>query len=325
VAAIAAGAAIAMRRSFVARERPPAEPRRRRQSRLADALDLSRGIPLGAPIPPPLPSGSLVDVPERGEMFFRHSGDLRAGTPVLLLHGWMASADLNWWAAFEGITAGHPVIAPDNRGHGRGIRSVFEFTLEDCADDAAALLRHLGVRRAIVVGYSMGGPIATLLWRRHPDLVAGLVLEATALQWREEWWERNRWKLMGLVGALLRYPTGRFVLARLLGGRREVPEALKPHRSWIDGEFRRSDPSDLADAGRALGNFDARPFGHEIDVPVAVVVTLDDSLVPTDKQRELARVTNAKVFEFAGDHDSAILQGPEFARVTLDAIAAVGP
>ncbi|MGH2735083.1 MAG: alpha/beta fold hydrolase [Actinomycetota bacterium] len=322
-AALAGGAAIALRRSFTAKEKPPEEPRRRRQSRLADALDPSRDIPLKAPVPPALPRGSLANVPERGEMFYRHAGDPTAGTPVLLLHGWMASADLNWWPVYEGLAAEHPLIAPDHRGHGRGIRSVFEFTLEDCAEDAAALLRHLGIARAVVVGYSMGGPIATLLWRRHPELVAGLVLEATALEWSSGRWERWRWNLMGLVGGLLRYPTGRLILARLIGGRTEVPEPLKPHRSWIDGEFRRNDPGDLAEAGRALGRYDARSFFEGVDTPIAVVVTTRDSLVPADKQRELARATNAKVFDFNGDHDSAIVQGPEFARVTLDAIEAV--
>ena len=54
------------------------------------------------------------------------------------------------------------------------------FRLADCADDAAALLDVLGIDQAIVVGYSMGGPIAQLLWHRHPEKVAGLVLCATS-------------------------------------------------------------------------------------------------------------------------------------------------
>ena len=53
--------------------------------------------------------------------------------------------------------------------------AVQPFRLEDCADDIAALLAALGVDRCIAVGYSMGGPIAQLLWQRHPHLVDGLV------------------------------------------------------------------------------------------------------------------------------------------------------
>ena len=41
--------------------------------------------------------------------------------------------------------------------------------LADCADDVAALVDELGVTKVIAAGYSMGGPVAQLLWRRHPD------------------------------------------------------------------------------------------------------------------------------------------------------------
>ena len=72
------------------------------------------------------------------------------------------------------------MLAIDHRGHGRGLRSPAPFRLVDCADDAAALLRTLGAGPVIAVGYSMGGPIASLLARSHPDRSSGLVLCATA-------------------------------------------------------------------------------------------------------------------------------------------------
>ena len=75
----------------------------------------------------------------------------------------------------------HRVVAPDHRSHGRGLRPDAPFSIDDCADDAAALLGTLGIDRAVAVGYSMGGSVALALARRHPDKVAGLVLAATAL------------------------------------------------------------------------------------------------------------------------------------------------
>jgi len=96
-----------------------------------------------------------------------------------------------------------------------------------------------------------------------------------------------------------------------------------PHRGWLDGEFRRGDPADLAEAGRALGRYDARPFARDIDVPTAVVLTTKNNLVDPRKQRALAAATRAKVFEFEGDHLAAMIKSEEFARVTLAAIAAV--
>ena len=124
--------------------------------------------------------GERIELAGRGTTFARIV-DGPAGAPtVVLLHGWIASGGLNWFTAFGPLSQRYRVIAPDMRGHGRGIRSRRRFRLADCADDVAALLDHLGAEPAIVVGYSMGGPIAQLLWRRHPDRVAGLVLCATS-------------------------------------------------------------------------------------------------------------------------------------------------
>ncbi len=76
--------------------------------------------------------------------------------PVLLLHGWTVSADLNFFAVYDELAARHRVIALDHRGHGRGMRPRTPFSLEDCADDAAALLgrarRRAGHRRRLLDG-----------------------------------------------------------------------------------------------------------------------------------------------------------------------------
>ena len=71
-----------------------------------------------------------------------------------------------------------------------GLRSRRVFRLADCADDCAATLVELGTGPVIVVGYSMGGPVAQLLWRRHRDLVVGLVLCATTAGFIPNRWSR---------------------------------------------------------------------------------------------------------------------------------------
>ena len=125
-------------------------------------------------------AGERIELAGRGTTFARVIDGPPGAPTVVLLHGWIASGGLNWFTAFGPLSQRYRVIAPDMRGHGRGIRSRRRFRLADCADDVAALLEHLGAEPAIVVGYSMGGPIAQLLWRRHPDRVAGLVLCATS-------------------------------------------------------------------------------------------------------------------------------------------------
>ena len=136
------------------------------------------------PVPPALPPGRVMNLPGRGEVFVRDSGGTSGSPAVLLLHGWTVSADLNFFAAYAGLAESYRVIALDLRGHGRGMRSIEPFSLEDCADDAAVLLEQLEAGRVIVVGYSMGGPVGLLLTRRHREQVAAVVMQATALEWR---------------------------------------------------------------------------------------------------------------------------------------------
>jgi 3-oxoadipate enol-lactonase len=285
-------------------------------------MDPYRHEPDAGYVAPPLPPAQIVPIPGRGEMFVRRGGR-PDGTPVLLLHGWMATADLNWFPLFAALGERHPIVALDLRGHGRAPRSPGMFTLEECADDAAAVLRALGIARAVVVGYSMGGPVALLLWHRHPNLVNGLVLEATALEWSTSRAERLQWRAIGMVGLLLRWPTGRIALLRAMGGVESLPRSLLTYRSWAEGEFRRNDPMEMAEAGRALAAFDARPFAASVDVPSAVVVTTRDRLVPPARQLALAEAIGATVFRIDEDHSAVALRPDEVAEITLLAIAAV--
>jgi pimeloyl-ACP methyl ester carboxylesterase len=247
----------------------------------------ARALP---PLPPPLPPGRLVDVPGRGELLVRELRAGPAGGPtILLLHGWLLCADLNWFALYAAFARHGRVLAIDIRGHGRGIRSGEPFRLEAAADDAAAVLDRLGAGPAVVVGYSMGGSVALLMSHRHPASVAGLVLQSTALQWREERHEQALWRLMGGLDWALRAGLARRLTRRYLAHAARANPALGPVLPWLEAEAFRGDPSALAEAGRALGRFDARPFAPLVDVPTAVVVSERDRLVSARRQNELAR------------------------------------
>ena len=129
---------------------------------------------------PFLPAGRRIELPRRGTTFVRELAGPPGAPTLLLLHGWVASGGMNWFQVFEPLAEHFRIIAPDLRGHARGVRTRRIFRLADCADDCAATLVELDAGPVIAVGYSMGGPIAQLLWRRHRDLVSGLVLCATA-------------------------------------------------------------------------------------------------------------------------------------------------
>ncbi len=103
-----------------------------------------------------------------------------AGYPVLLIHGFASSAAVNWvhpgWLKTLG-DAGFRVIALDNRGHGASDKphdpqAYFPAVM---AGDAVALLDHLGIADAHIMGYSMGARISAFIALAHPKRVRSLV------------------------------------------------------------------------------------------------------------------------------------------------------
>jgi 3-oxoadipate enol-lactonase len=274
--------------------------------------------PAWPPVPPiEMPPARTVRIPGRGEFFLRDTGG--EGSAVMLLHGWIASADLNWWAAYADLAeAGHRVLAIDHRGHGRGLRPLTPFRLVDCAADAAAVLRALDAAPAVVVGYSMGGAIAQLVARDHPDVVEGLVLSATAQHWQDPP-SRRTFRTMGALGLMLSLAPR----STLRAGLRRVRIHESEQTAWLESELMRHAARDIAEGGRELGRFDSRRWLGAVRVPVAVVVTTRDELVPVSKQRELAAAAGAQVFEAPIGHLEPGSRGGEYNPVLLRAIAAV--
>ena len=276
------------------------------------------------PEPPiELPPARTVHVKGRGEFFIRDSGllDPQAERPaVMLLHGWMATADLNWVGAYPDlIDAGYRVLAIDHRGHGRGLRPLAKFRLTDCAADAAGVLRTLGVAPATVVGYSMGGAIAQLVTRDHPDVVSGVILSGTAQHWQEPALRRY-WLAMGAMGlGLAVFPSHFWGVGIRRSG---IPES--PRTAWLESELMRHSARDVAEAGRELGRFDSRPWLKRLDVPSAVVLTSRDDLVPPKKQRQLAQALEAEIFDSPIRHIEVTTSGAKFNQPLLRALEAVG-
>jgi len=267
---------------------------------------------------PKMPQGYLSEVPGVGDLFYRDTGDPPGGSrgTILLLHGWMVPTDPHWFRTF-GIfyEQGYRVIALDARGHGRGLRQG-AFSLKGCAADAAALVRHLDCGPVLCVGYSMGGLIAQLLAKRHPQEVAGAVLAATASELREslllqlvwmgmgafQWWLRlaPRWSWYLVVNAVVR-------------GDEETTD-------WMVGELRRGSAEDIAEAGREIGRFDSRPWLEDVRQPMVVLVTCIDLLVPEGRQRELAHRLEAPVVAVNSDHLAPATTPRRFHRGLLEAL-----
>jgi len=273
---------------------------------------------------PRLPPGRDVALDGRGITFVRELPGPPGAPTILLLHGWTASADLNWFACYAPLARHYRVLAIDHRGHGRGIRTRARFRLADCADDAAALIDQLGTSPVIAVGYSMGGPIAQLLWHRHRDKVAGLVLCATTDRFSSGTREGRAWlgglQMMARMARLtpdvvLQTLSRRVLSARVVDG---------PLSEWVRNEIARGNPRSLLEAGTAIGRYDAGPWIGAIDVPTAVVLTELDTVVPPGRQRRMAAaIPGAEVFPVAGDHAVCAADARRFVPALLGALHSV--
>jgi pimeloyl-ACP methyl ester carboxylesterase len=280
------------------------------------------GSTLERPRPSP-PPGHVERVPGSGDLFYRDTGPPRGATrgTILLLHGWMVPSDPHWFATWSVLEdAGWRVIALDARGHGRGLREAEPFRLTDCADDAGALLRHLEPGPTIVVGYSMGGAIAQLLARDHPELLVGAVFCATAAEFQTSVVMRAVWSGMGLWQLYLRiapqWAWEAWVQMLAQGDRRTA--------AWVVGELRRGAAWDIAEAGREIGRFDSRGWIGRLEVPAEVVLTSVDFLVPPARQRDLARRVGVSPVELRSDHLAPASTPRRFHAALLEALDRVG-
>ncbi len=239
---------------------------------------------------------------------------------MLLLHGWMATADLNWAGAYGALAdAGYRVLAIDHRGHGRGLRPLEPFRLADCAADAAGVLQALDTGPAIVVGYSMGGAVAQLMARDHAEVARGVVLGGTAQHWQDRRTQR-RFRALGMLGLALSLAP-----RQLYGwGLRRNGIQNESAAAWVQSELLRHSARDIAEAGRELGRFDSRPWLPGVAPEVAVLLTTRDELVAPRKQRELAAAAGGPVVECEISHMQVIERAAQFNAALLQAIAAVG-
>jgi pimeloyl-ACP methyl ester carboxylesterase len=104
-----------------------------------------------------------------------HGGD---GTPLVLLHGGIAGGEI-FAALAPRLAERRRVIVPDLQGHGRTPEIDRPLRAEHLADDVAALIGHLGLGRADVMGYSLGGAVTWRLAIQHPDRVRRIVVVST--------------------------------------------------------------------------------------------------------------------------------------------------
>jgi pimeloyl-ACP methyl ester carboxylesterase len=211
--------------------------------------------------------------------------------PVGLLHGWTLSADEQWHALYPWLAERASFAAIDHPGHGRSDPPSGTFTLADAAERAAAVVRAQFDEPVVLVGFSLGGPVALHVAAHHPDVVSGLVLASTSHYFPRSWPMRVA---MPLAETLVRSRFGDWVR------KAETRESSLP--AVIANSRPALHPRTVATAARCLNGIDLSSMCRDISVPTSVIVTTADRMIAPQHQRDLAGVMNASIVEVEGPH-----------------------
>jgi 3-oxoadipate enol-lactonase len=220
--------------------------------------------------------------------------EVGAGNPLLLLHGFPHDRTL-WAPQLTGLSRRSRVIAVDLRGFGESSVSP-PFTVDQYADDAAALMDALGIERAIIGGLSMGGYAALAFWRRHRRRVRGLVLADTRAGADSEEGRAKRREMIALARAEGSDAIARSMLTGMVGKKTrdrhpEIAESVRVMmaRASVDGV--------VGALEAMMTRPDSTPTLPTIDVPVLVVVGADDALTPPKEAATLAAAIRGSTLE----------------------------
>lgn len=243
------------------------------------------------------------------------------GIAVLFVHGFPHDHTL-WDAQVAALGERARCIAPDLRGFG-GSEVRGPFSMDQWADDLAALLDARAVERAVVCGLSMGGYIAFAFWRRHRERVRALVLADTRAGADDEGARAKRREMIELA----RSGGAAAVAERMMPGmvgkttRERAPERVAAMRTMLE----RAPVEGIVGALEAMI---ARPDSTEtlatIDVPALVVVGEEDALTPPSEARAMHEgIAGSRLEVIAGaGHASAFERPSAFSLVLGDFLGA---
>jgi pimeloyl-ACP methyl ester carboxylesterase len=243
----------------------------------------------------------------------------RGAGPDVLLIGGLGDPYESWQGQLDGLAGRYRLTAPDNRGVGRTPMPAGDLSIRAMADDAAGALRELGIERAHVAGFSMGGLVAQELALAHPQSVSSLALLSSYAR---------------TDGLLHRTISSWIWLARVADDPREF---LRAFSAWLfsrrahDGDFAEAwvqagldDPhpmstEDFCAAARACLEHDALDRLGAIAVPTLVVAGEEDLVTPPRFARELAeRIPDAQLELLPAYAHQSFMEVPDRVNAVLD-------
>jgi pimeloyl-ACP methyl ester carboxylesterase len=205
------------------------------------------------------------------------------GEPIVLITG--LGGDVSFWKRhLPPLSARHKVITVDNRGSGRSDVDG-EFTMEDLGDDVAGLLTSMGIFKAHVVGWSMGGNIAQEVALRHPDMVGSLILMSSYTRRPE----RSSYAIDAMVKAGLEGASYDTVMAQMMAWCMTEAAFVGRRSKGASGRLSSGSLLGFQRQKQALDGFDSRGRLHEIKIPTLILHGTMDIMVPPHFAEELHR------------------------------------
>lgn len=252
----------------------------------------------------------------RGGFKVHRTGDV--GPAVLMLHP-LALAGSVWDPVARHLGACHRVVAPDARGHGGSPWNGGDFTVEDLAADAAAIIEALDLGPAHVVGLSMGGSAALVLAATRPDLVDRLVLADTTACYGpdrlEKWAERARNAIEVPRERQLDFQVDRWFAA-------DFRERRPAEVERVGEIFVATDSRAHAAACRALGGLDATALLPRIQAPALVLAGEEDYATPPAMARTIADgIPGARLRILSRTRHLSLIERPDLWPAVADHLA----
>lgn len=242
------------------------------------------------------------------------------GPPLLLIAGLGANSS-SWAVTKPLLTAKFTCITFDNRGVGRSDVPAGPYTIDQMADDAAGLIRHLGHEAVMAVGWSLGGSVLQALLIRNGDLVSRAVLLSafpsyTELQqgWldcllclRQSGVPAEAQAMFGMAWGF----TGKMLVDHAALAAAARLGAAAPYPTSFEG---------FAAQAHGLRRYDSRPLLPTVKTPTLVLVGAEDVLTPVSQSIEMAQlIPDARLQVLPrGGHGMAV----EYAAETAAAITA---
>jgi pimeloyl-ACP methyl ester carboxylesterase len=209
--------------------------------------------------------------------------DVGTGPAVVFLHGYPHDRTL-WVSQLDALAVPSRTVACDLRGFGES--GGHATSVDDYADDVAALMNGIGIEQAVIAGLSMGGYVAFALWRKHPSLIRALVLSDTRAKPDDEAGKAKRDEQIAMVRARGSDALADQLIAGMVGKttRDQRPEVAERVHAMIA----RAPVEGIIGGLTAMRDRpDSTPTLETIDVPTLILVGDEDVLTPPADSRAM--------------------------------------